>query len=106
MQRIQEACVRIQQEQLAGLHRDAVAILWHSTGKPTVRSGPPPTELEGKVALEERMIRLVSEAGWHSEQWKMVNAPGNISLSLFLEQLTQTEEKYKKDISYTSVLSS
>lgn len=52
VQRVQEACVHIKQQQLTGLHCDVVAIVWHSLGKPTVRPGPPPTELEGKVALE------------------------------------------------------
>ena len=51
--------VGVQQKQLALLHRDIVALLWRSLGKPAVSPGPPPAELKDKVALENRFCYFI-----------------------------------------------
>lgn len=53
VQEAEDACVGIKQQGMAVLHRDVVAILWHSFRKPAVSSRPPPAEMKGKAALEK-----------------------------------------------------
>lgn len=44
------------------------------------------------------MIRLVSEAGWHSEQWKILNDPGKIShLHFSLDNKPKEKKNMKGD---------
>lgn len=57
MHEAKDACIGVKQEGMAILHRDIVAILWHSPRKPAVSVGPPPTELEGKLALEDSLVK-------------------------------------------------
>lgn len=69
MQEANDACIDVEQERMAILHRDVVAILWHSSRKPAVSVGPPPTELEGKLALEDSLVKGI---GW-LKQFNMGN---------------------------------
>lgn len=59
MEEAEDAGVGVQQKQLALLHCDVVALLWRSLGKPAVSPGPPPAELKGKVALENRICYFI-----------------------------------------------
>ena len=59
MEEVEDAGVGVQQKQLALLHRDVVALLWRSLGKPAVSPGPPPAELKDEVALEKRFWHFI-----------------------------------------------
>lgn len=59
VQQVENARVGVQQQPLATLHRDVVAILWHSSREPAVSPRPPPAEPDRQAALQKSLVRLL-----------------------------------------------